>query len=520
MLLTVATVGATTLYMFKTLAIYGGQKSDYPARKDGERESFLRAGVVNTNAKSEGSRFKSGQKHFNPACNQQVFTSADESSEEIPIVIFVGRKQTYRFLYRVLDSVKAAHFYGKNDRNYRQKRLCFLLVDDDRGRDMNIVLSRKAKRSFSKLCRKIVMLRSHGIQSKLYAASHVKIPPNDATAKARHLKQLWVYFINKVFQHPLLTNYDGDLLFLEDDLLLSKDSLIALDFLVAAKNGQIDHEVVQSASSSLHNVNFEKFQYTRSVYVVALSGWGGENLMNADPNLFITHTQKNFPTMGYAFNRSFFNLLKSNGVFQRMIGVETDRVTDWSISLTDQILETVLNRSPALLTLSPTLSRIYHFSATSLVGNVHKSITNFKSTPWNKFEERNQLLSSNDHSCLAPYLYDWNGIPCTPIFSQDGSTRFTRFSDVLSNHPWLGSSSKQKKLEDIFKHVKCSFHDLKKNCNMNFEHYVEDCKDKNSYLYPLRMRYNVLKLSDSITFWAKFGPAWRHFDEKRLKENT
>ena len=99
-----------------------------------------------------------------------------------------------------------------------------------------------------------------------------------------------------------------------------------------------------------------------------------------------------------------------------MIGVETDRVTDWSISLTDQILQTVLNRSPALLTLSPTLSRIYHFSATSLVGNVHKSITNFKSTPWNKFEERNQLLSSNDHSCLAPYLYDWNGIPCTPIF--------------------------------------------------------------------------------------------------------
>ena len=68
--------------------------------------------------------------------------------------------------------------------------------------------------------------------------------------------------------------------------------------------------------------------------------------MNADPNLFITHTQKNFPTMGYAFNRSFFNLLKSNGVFQRMIGAETNRVTDWSISLTDQILQTILNRSP------------------------------------------------------------------------------------------------------------------------------------------------------------------------------
>ena len=94
---------------------------------------------------------------------------------------------------------------------------------------MNIVLSRKAKRSFSKLCRKIVMLRSRGIQSKLYTASHVKIPPNDAAAKAKHLKQLWVYFINKVLQHPPLRSYDGDLLFLEDDLLLSKDSLIALD---------------------------------------------------------------------------------------------------------------------------------------------------------------------------------------------------------------------------------------------------------------------------------------------------
>ena len=104
--------------------------------------------------------------------------------------------------------------------------------------------------------------------------------------------------------------------------------------------------------------------------------------MNADPNLFITHLQKIFRRWDM-HSIALFNLLKSNGVFQRMIGVETDRVTDWSISLTDQILQTVLNRSPALLTLSPTLSRIYHFSATSLVGNVHKSITNFKSTPWN-----------------------------------------------------------------------------------------------------------------------------------------
>ena len=190
-LFTTATVLAYfNLYTYKTLAIiYGGKESDYPAREDRERESLLRAGLVNNNIKSEGSSFKSGQKHFNTACNQQVFTSPDESSEEIPVVIFVGRKQIYRFLYRVLDSVKAAHFYGKNDRNYRQKRLCFLLVDDDRGRDMNIVLSRKAKRSFSKLCRKIVMLRSHGIQSKLYTASHVKILPNDAAAKAKHLKQ-------------------------------------------------------------------------------------------------------------------------------------------------------------------------------------------------------------------------------------------------------------------------------------------------------------------------------------------
>ena len=75
------------------------------------------------------------------------------------------------------------------------------------------------------------------------------------------------------------------------------------------------------------------------------------------------------------------------------------------------------------------------------------------------FEERNQLLSSNDH--LRPYLYDWNGIPCTPIFLK---MVVLDLQDLVMYCPITRGWQQQqtKKLEDIFKHVKCSFHDLKK----------------------------------------------------------
>ena len=139
-------------------------------------------------------------------------------------------------------------------------------------------------------------------------------------------------------------------------------------------------------------------------------------------------------------------------------------------------------------------------------------------SPYPKFEENDQLLYNNEPSCLSPYLYDWNGIPCVSIIAKDGRT-FSKISDVLSIHPWLNKNSKLN-LESIFNNIKCSFHDLKRQCNMEFKNYIEDCKEKNSFLFPLGLRHNVLSLSESIIYWEKFGPSWEHYDAQRLHDNT
>ena len=68
-----------------------------------------------------------------------------------------------------------------------------------------------------------------------------EMDPNDVGAKAMRLKKIWIFFMQKVFEYPLLHGYNGDIIFLEDDLIVSKDALTVLDFLSGCKNGHVTH---------------------------------------------------------------------------------------------------------------------------------------------------------------------------------------------------------------------------------------------------------------------------------------
>ena len=72
----------------------------------------------------------------------------------------------------------------------------------------------------------------------------------------------------------ILKPYDGDVAFIEDDLVVSLDFYRAL-------------------AETL------RFKQLKGANVFAMGGWGGENLMHATPELFSSNCYRGFPTMGY-----------------------------------------------------------------------------------------------------------------------------------------------------------------------------------------------------------------------------
>lgn len=90
-----------------------------------------------------------------------------------------------------------------------------------------------------------------------------------------------------------MTIYSGDVIILEDDCVPSPDFI--------------------EVAWALHHL---KSQRHDSV-VAALAGWGGEQLLNANPHTFVVQLQRDvFPNMGYIVNKSL-----------------TDYVDQWKVSL-------------------------------------------------------------------------------------------------------------------------------------------------------------------------------------------
>ena len=210
--------------------------------------------------------------------------------------------------------------------------------------------------------------------------------PSTLTGPTR-LKHLWYAAMHFVWGSLAL--YDGDVVFLEDDVVPSPDFFHALDFATTTKNA---HHLFQ---------------------IVAMGGWGGENQVAADARTFTMKASSSFPTMGYAFDRM---------LWREIAGVEREVLqdavhTDWAESLGKALCTRAIARLFPLELASfhqlghikiiqPTLSRVWHIGTQSQVGSVHQT-GGYRwpdRAPWERARAR--FLTNASEGVLLPGMRD------------------------------------------------------------------------------------------------------------------
>lgn len=222
----------------------------------------------------------------------------------------------------------------------------------------------------------------------------------------RYVKVVWMETMAKVWE--TLHGYDGDVIFLEDDLLVSPDFFTAVD---AAS------EVKQSSNTA----------------VFALGGWAGQNAGSASrrPEQFMRKTWSAFPTMGYGFNRSLWRRISTaRGEIINSSGLDcaqqqnycAHNLDDWSFAVSRSLrLRYGRTKDPYLRNfqtfkevqlVQPPVSRVWHIGKDSSIAEdvSQKSGWDVSSVPpWVGY------VNHSNHSIthtLLPGYFDYDGEEC------------------------------------------------------------------------------------------------------------
>ena len=157
--------------------------------------------------------------------------------QTVPIAVFVGRRDL-SYARRLWKSIAQAIVLAK-----APKTACFILNDS------GIHVSDQMFFEYtSVVCSEVFVIKSEvsaGVRYKDVSSN-----------RGTRMKKVWTYMMAKVWSHTVLSTYSGDILFLEDDLILARDFLFVLQFLVDTKNGNV-------ASN----------EYASEINVVTLGGW-------------------------------------------------------------------------------------------------------------------------------------------------------------------------------------------------------------------------------------------------------
>lgn len=170
---------------------------------------------------------------------------------------------------------------------------------------------------------------------------------------------------------PSLQGYDGDMLFLEDDSVVSPDIFACLNFMSQVK------------ALGTHSSGSGGGRPIEAPYAIGLGGWNAENMWGPHPLDFRVLVSVGLPTLGYAHNRSFYEDFVAHA--NPPIGKPPKGVDiDW----TSAILQLV-DKNPEsdhagadngghghpryghVPVLRPSLSRVWHIGTKSSVGNSH-----------------------------------------------------------------------------------------------------------------------------------------------------
>ena len=171
---------------------------------------------------------------------------------------------------------------------------------------------------------------------------------------------------------PSLQGYDGDILFLEDDSIVSPDIFACLNFMSQVK-------ALGTHSSGIGGGR----RPIEAPYAIGLGGWNAENMWGPHPLDFRVLVSVGLPTLGYAHNRSFYEdfIAHANPPIDKPPkGVDIDW-TSAILQLVDKNPEG--NHAGAdtgghdhpryghVPVLRPSLSRVWHIGTKSSVGNSH-----------------------------------------------------------------------------------------------------------------------------------------------------
>jgi hypothetical protein len=287
-------------------------------------------------------------------------TTSTTSHKSIPVMILVGGRR-WGYFMRVLSSVvefnradnRSVFLVGENasdclpvmrggGSSQHNKNIVFEMMDNRTG------IARTQERDGGA---KVIL---HVLDIKIVTSSGKDAV--DLSGPMR-LKHIWYAAMHAVWDSWQLRDYNGDIVFLEDDVVPSPDFFFALEFACAAKAKRAN-----------------LFQ------LVAMGGWGGENQFNPDARTFTMKASASFPTMGYAFDR---------GLWREIDRVRHDVLhdwekTDWAESLGKVLCKHAIDRHfPVelasfhrcghLKVIQPTLSRVWHVGVVSQVGSVHES---------------------------------------------------------------------------------------------------------------------------------------------------
>lgn len=206
-------------------------------------------------------------------------------------------------------------------------------------------------------------------------------------------------FTSDAFQLKHNETFSGDVLFVEDDLVVAPDFMEVMWYSLLVKN-------------SVPNIHFSTLQGVRE-----------ENLVDHQPDAFVVSEVPLVQSIGYAFNTSMWEYIKT---FQEDALGHAEK--DWPLYLGLMLL---YNRNSTIFRIvSPTISRIWHVGDNDLGSSADPGASSkYKPDqlpPWKRARERRYL--NRDRANVLPGVRDMHGRLCHPCEMESRTYKFSRGS--------------------------------------------------------------------------------------------
>ena len=290
------------------------------------------------------------------------------------------------------------------------------------------------------------------------------------------LKDLYCYCVThfwEKYEIDYILNNDGiappEVLFLEDDIQVAPDLFNMLGFLIDQKNNK-------DQSNNL---------FRGTIDVASLASWGSENSVNAGVTTSVVKRLRDFPTLAYSYNFSFFQK-RIRPVLRKVRRNKVD--IEWNNALFK-----ALYSEDAFLCIQPTLSRVHHAGYNSLLGNNHKRPFHM-TTAW----PDGNLAGLNllDYE-VEPFLRNAIGIPCPDVrnsvlqmISKLDSFAASRLKQVCSNA--------KPRETDTRVADKCKM--LTRRSVLSPKASIPPCSRLYDFLFPRRHRFGIVPWSQVVNF--------------------